>query len=127
MGKKHHRASFADVVRALEQDATTPPPPRPGPAQLVDREGHTYSAVGAISSRRAQELAEAGAAIVHDPCGCGGYCGLTWFHREDVHRMLAAGPPTTRRRRGCITEWRSERGEVYLLPENDVRWGDVLY
>ena len=87
-----------DFVRALDQDATTPPPPRPGlhgPAQLVDREGRTYAAVEAISAKRAQELAQAGAAIVYDPCGCGGYCGLTWFDPQDVNRMVAAGRQTS--------------------------------
>src|SRR3954449_2549772 len=129
MGKKHQRATFADVVRGLEQEARTPPPPRPGlhgPTQLVDREGRTYAAVEAVSAKRAQELAQAGAAIVYDPCGCRGYCGLTWFDPEDVHRMVAAGPPTIGRRRGCITEWRAEGGEIYLLVEDDVKWGDVL-
>ncbi|MFP5348117.1 MAG: hypothetical protein ACLGIA_13960 [Actinomycetes bacterium] len=130
MGKKPQHETFAELVKALDrQEVSSTKPRRPGlygRDQLVDREGHTYTRVAAVSAEQAQELAKAGARVVYDPCGCGGYCGMTWFDRESVQRLAAAGPPVMGRKRGWISHWRAEGGEAYLLVEDDVRWGDLL-
>lgn len=101
-----------------------------GDDEFIDQEGRKYALVqGEVSEDRAYEAAKAGATVVWDPCGCGGACGLDWYSREDVARMVAWGPPdirSKRRRRGSISEWQSEDGHVLLLAEDSVRWADLL-
>jgi hypothetical protein len=43
--------------------------------------------------------------------------------------MVASGPPTirhTKRKRGSISEWRTEDGQALLFAEDAVRWSDLL-
>ena len=114
--------------------------PRPVPDQtqpgfqadgsVVAPDGRTYrSSARDISAADAFTAAAAGARVAWDPCGCGGYCGLTWFDEADVARMVTAGRPQIRRTkkaRGAISEYRSDHGRVLLLAEEAVRWGSFL-
>jgi len=82
-----------------------------------------------ISAGKAQHLAEAGAAVAWDPCGCGGYCGFDWFTGDQTAQMVAAGTPTvrnTKRRRGNISLWVSEDERLLVVAEDNVRWGNLL-
>ncbi len=82
-----------------------------------------------MSAERAQELADGGAGVVWDACGCGGGCGLDWYAPHQVRQMVAAGPPSirnNRKRHAFIAEWASADGSRLLLVEQDVRWGNVI-
>ncbi len=127
MGKRAHRQTFADVVREVEE---TPTAPEPRTGGITDPNG-TYWLPNKrqISPSQALALASAGASVAWDACGCGGYCGFTWFSPEQVARLVSAGTPTirhTKRRRGNISEWASEDGRALVVAEDAVRWADLL-
>ena len=135
MSKRPAQQSFADIVRAVEAMPPTPPPKRDhaglyGDGVLTDQQGRQYTRVeDAISPERALELASAGAVVVYDACGCGGGCGFDWYTAQDVKEMAASGPPTirdTKRRRGSISEWRSDSGAALLLAEDAVHWANQM-
>lgn len=133
MSKRDARKSFADIVREVESTPKpTDPPHRPGryTDAFVDKDDRQYELVNEdISEGRALEAAQAGARVVWDPCGCGGYCGMEWYTAEDVQSMVNSGQPSigrTKRHRGRISEWRSMEGSTLLLAEDGVIWGNAL-
>ncbi|MBO9555898.1 hypothetical protein [Cellulomonas sp.] len=130
MRRRPAQRSFADIVREVE---STPRQPLEAPAAgtlvdgvLTDPDGREYRRVeDTLTANRALALAAAGAVVVWDSCGCGGYCGFEWFSAQDVKAMAASGAPVirnTKRARGNVSEWRSRSGDVLLLAEDDVRW-----
>jgi hypothetical protein len=134
MAGRQPKQTFADIVRDVEEhpavvkDATGPDLSS-GRAKGPD--GRVWNRVAdTISEERALELAEAGAAVAYDPCGCGGYCGLDWFTPEQVAALAAGGPPTvknTKRRSGHLSEWATDDGTEHLvLGEDNVRWGELM-
>lgn len=135
MGRRRDHQSFAEIVEQVKNSPQPPAPVYDAPGlhpdgTLVDADGRTYRQVSEeVSSARAFDLAARGAAVAWDSCGCGGYCGFTWYDREAVARMVAAGRPEirrTKRARGSIAEWLGEDGGSLLLAEGAVRWGELL-
>jgi len=134
MGKHQEHQSFAEMV---EEVKTAPAnlvaaddSRRSGGDTIVDPDGRRYLRVAReVSSSRAQELAANGAMVAWDRCGCGGFCGLTWYDRDAVARMVASGPPRIRhkkRKRGKISEWHAAHGTDLLLAEGSVCWSGLL-
>lgn len=102
----------------------------PFAAGVGDAEGVRWVQTNdSISAGQAHALVEQGARGAWDPCGCGGYCGVTWFSPDQVSRLLAAGSPlvrSTKRRRGSLSEWATEDGRVLVVAEDAVRWADLM-
>lgn len=130
MDRQDKRKTFADIVREV-QSAPVDEPSREAPGlhddgRFVDQEGRSHALTHQeLSEKEAHRAAKDGASVVWDSCGCGGGCGFEWFSEEDVTRMASWGPPYIRRR-GSISEWRSEDGAVLLLAQDDVRWADSM-
>lgn len=134
MAKRTARQSFAEIVREVH---TAPPAaiaeptgPDLSSGRAKDPGGHIWEKVaGGTSATRAFALASAGGVVAWDPCGCGGYCGITWYDRDDVARLVAAGKPHVRnnkRYRGSLSEWATTDGRRLVLAEAEVRWGHLL-
>ena len=127
MGQHPKGKTFADVVREVEQQPVVPVPDHSGVVDPSGKRWHRHLAE--ISPARALELAREGAPIAWDACGCGGYCGFDWYSTEDVARMVAAGNPKvrrTKRRKGSLSVWTSGDGDVLVVAEDAVQWGDVI-
>lgn len=134
VSRKRRGPTVAEVVQAV-RDAPRAPPPEPprgqlsGRDQLVDLQGRRHERVCAsIGPAAALERAAAGAQVVWDPCGCGGYCGLRWFHAGEVARMVAAGRPSVHRKDPVahLSAWAADDGSEVLLAVASVRWGGLL-
>ncbi|ROS21803.1 hypothetical protein [Cellulomonas sp. PhB150] len=135
MGKQRRQPSFSEIVDAVKSSpqVVPPEPTEPGiyPDGTVlapDRRRYVMATTD-ISSDYARAAGAGGAIAAWDPCGCGGFCGLTWFDEADVARMAASGRPTirrTKRAHGSISEYRSDDGRIVLLVEGDVRWGEFF-
>lgn len=127
MSKKPVHPPFADVIKEVQEGPSGAEPEYDG---VVDPEGVRWlPSKIRISAGQAHALAESGARVAWDPCGCGGYCGFTWFSAEEVAQLVAAGTPTvrsTKQRRGNISEWQASDGLVLVVAEDAVRWGDLL-
>jgi len=132
------RKSFVDIVADVKREAAAALPVQPPvgftiEGDIVSPDGRRFAgdlAVDIDESRAAEVVAEPGTIVVYDPCGCGGYCGLDWFHGEQVDRLRAAGLPAVRGRRKHgswrMTEWRSDDGVALLLIDGRVSWGGLL-
>ncbi|WP_258723260.1 hypothetical protein [Cellulomonas sp. NS3] len=125
--KPDRRKSFADVVREVLEQPTVSEPESGG---VTDPEGTRWRpSKSSISEGQAHALLKHGARVAWDPCGCGGYCGFTWFGPEEAARLFASGTPTvrnTKRRRGNISEWTADDGRVLVVAEDAVRWADLM-
>lgn len=140
-GMRHHGtvskhgkvAPFSEVVEALKAsrppETTVQPAPGLHDETLVDQRGEAYEVRrDRLTPAEALELAAAGALVVWDSCSCGGQCGLQWFGRDEVRRMVLSGEPRIRRKNYWeeIWEMRSATDSCILLVFGDVRWGDIL-
>jgi hypothetical protein len=126
VSKRPKGKTFADVVREVEQQPVVPDPDYSG---IVDPSGKRWHRDEAeVSPARALELAGDGASVAWDNCGFG-CCPFYWYTPEDVARMVAAGTPEvrrTKRRRGSLGVWTSGDGDVLVVAEGAVQWGDVI-
>lgn len=97
-----------------------PATPEPDYSGLTDPEGTRWVKRRAnISAGAAHALVKQGARVAWDPCGCGGYCGFTWFSAAEAALLVAAGTPTirnTKRRHGNLSEWVADEGVSLLSP-----------
>lgn len=135
MVSQRREPSFRAIVEAVKATPQVAPPDRVQPG--IDADGTVVAPGGRTYRRTARDIsaadaftaAAAGAQLAWDPCGCGGYCGLTWFDEATVARMVVAGRPHIRRTkngRGAISTYRSDDGHILLLAEDTVRWGSYL-
>lgn len=131
-GDGRRAETFADIV--AEVTATPPRTPRVfagfHDGYFGDPDGNAYRLVDdQLSPRDAQYFARDGARVVHDPCGCGGYCGLDWLSVRDVERLAVADPPVLRRRKhglATLSLWQGAGGRSLIVAEGEVYWGDRL-
>ena len=134
MGSGSKKApSFAEIVASTKAAPSTDPAPlRVGHqtnGTFVDRDGHVYSLVeDSIDGARAQAAAADGATIVWDPCGCGGACGFQWIDGTAARRLGSVTPKIadTKRRKGSVGLWQSDKGTTLLLLEDAVSWGNEI-
>ncbi|MCM0639522.1 hypothetical protein [Cellulomonas wangsupingiae] len=125
--KSDRHKPFADIVREVREQPTVSEPEADG---VTDPEGTRWRpSRSSISEAQAHALLQGGARVAWDPCGCGGYCGFTWFGPDDTSRLMASGTPVvrnTKRRRGNISEWTAGDGRVLVVAEAAVRWADLM-
>ena len=125
MAARRRRTSFAEVVEAVEATPAEPPP-----FDLLGPGGRGFRLVAEdISAEDAFAIAQGGAILGWDACGCGGDCGYHWFDEAGVARVVAAGKPRISHKRnwdGAITRLRSDDGESLLIVKSPVRWADYL-
>lgn len=135
MVKQRRQPSFSEIVDAVKSSPqVVPPEPTetgmyPDGTVLAPDVRRYRMAATDIPPDDAWAAAAAGAIAAWDPCGCGGYCGFTWFDEADVVGMAALGRPTirrTKRAHGSISEYRSADGRILLLVGGDVGWGDFF-
>lgn len=123
------------AASVVEPAAPTPVPPTAGPGcgsgrrssfhgdHLHGPDGRSYRrSDDQITPARAQDLLRAGALMVVDDCGCGGYCGLDWPDAAERATLARRPPSLTKRRAGWLEEWHSPEGGRLLLQNGDVRW-----
>lgn len=69
----------------------------------------------------------AGANLVWDSCGCGGYCNdLEWLELASLQREAAKSAPRFRKHRAArVTRMTGTGGDV-LLVAGDLRWGELF-
>ncbi len=131
---RHGKARpFSEVVAGLKVQGSTE---RAKPLTaglhgetLVDQQGKHYRFKrDDLTPAEALALAAAGALVVWDSCSCGGYCGLQWFGREEVRKMVLSGEPRIRKKNYWeeIWEMRSADGGCILLVLGDAHWGNLL-
>lgn len=119
---------FADIVDEVTH--RPPSPTEPGPTLLAP-EGCCYIRVDELTPAGALDLVAAGARVAWDSCGCLGGCGdLEWFDPADGPRLVQAGPPILRTRKGTpgeLSYWCADDGRTLVLATHDVRWGRLMY
>jgi hypothetical protein len=126
MSKRPKGKTFADIVREVEQQPVVPERDYSGVVDPSGRRWHRDEAE--VSPARALELAGDGASVAWDNCGFG-CCDFYWYTPEDVARMVAAGTPKvrqTKRRKGILSVWTSGDGDILVVAEDTVQWGDVI-
>ncbi|PPK92134.1 hypothetical protein CLV92_117102 [Kineococcus xinjiangensis] len=125
MAARRRPPSFAEVVEAVKAAPADPPP-----FDLLGPGGRGFRLVTkGVSAEDAFVVAQGGAILGWDACGCNGDCGYRWFDEADVARMVAAGRPKILHKRnwdGAITHLRSDDGGSLLLVKSPVRWGEHL-
>ena len=125
------RPSFKDIVESVEVRPTPEAAPVPGlhGNVLIDAALRRYELVrDDLSAEEAHALAQSGARLVWDSCGCGGYCEVKWFSAEEVRSMASTGPPKLHRkkRHEAIAEMRADDGSCVILVNGDPKWGNAL-
>lgn len=127
MSKQPKGKTFAEIVQEVENE---PPVPVADHSGVVDPSGRRWhQQLGEITPARALELAEQGAAVAWDFCGCGGYCGFEWFGDEEVAALVQSGKPTIKAKKrswGNISEWATNEGEILVVAELGVQWGKLI-
>lgn len=133
--------SFADLVKEptwSQSDASrsgrhaSRPGRFNGAGEFFDPSGSQLQLVAEnITAEEAQQLLEAGAALVAESCGCGGTygdCTPVWATDEQLHELRSGPPPRPTGRHSAPTWldlWAGDRVSV-VFAHGDVSWGDVL-
>lgn len=130
------RPTFAEIVAAVE---ATPPetlersnvtPGRYSGTTLYDLEGHPLDETAGLPLQPEEIRAAvlAGARLVWDSCGCGGYCNnLIWPDPVALRREAGRSAPHFRRRDPARVELLTGAGGDVLLAAGGLRWGDLLH
>ena len=122
-------AEIVDELRSQRLEAVEEPSEVDG---LVGPDGDVFVSVQTeVSPDQAVRAIRAGALVVWDRCGCGGYCGLDWLDADRRQVLLTAERPRIGRRPkkgrwGNVSLWMSGSGIQLLLAEAHVRWGTEL-
>lgn len=131
--RSKQQTTFADLVREAKipapEAAAQCQPGAHGDSSFVDQTGRRYQLTEpSIDAPTAQRAAAAGALIVWDPCGCGGYCGYQWLDPEQARKLGSVLPRirNTKRRRGCIALYADDNGRELMLVEESVTWGSTI-
>ena len=129
------RPTFAEIVAAVE--ANLPVIPEPGEITPGRYSGTTlYDLDGSPlveTDRRSLEPKEitaavlAGARLVWDSCGCGGYCNdLTWPDPVALRLEATRSTPRFRKADPARVELLTGASGEVLLATGGLRWGDLL-
>lgn len=128
MTTRRRRPVFADIVDEVKHEP--PAPPGPGP-MLFAPDGCGYRWVDELTPAGAMDLVAGGALVAWDSCGCLGGCGdLRWLDPAAGPRLIQAGPPILRTRKGTpgeLSYWCAQNGQTLVLASYDVRWGRFMF
>ena len=141
MAKSPRQPTFADLVRQptwSETDAahSGSHAPRPGrfnaAGDFFDLAGRKLRLVAEdVAPGEAKALVDAGARVVAEVCGCGGFggnCTPMWVNEEQLLRLRRGDAPAFTDRSGAPTwldVWANDEGEV-VFAHGDVSWGEAL-
>jgi hypothetical protein len=134
--RRHPTKPFDEIVKSVVEQPTTHkhrrlPPGRHGDL-LVTRDQKRWMLVAEpIEPAVANHLVAAGACLAHDPCGCGGACGLELLDLAIVRDLPKVGVPsisTDPRHPGSISHWSAEDDPrlALVLASGRVAWGRSL-
>jgi len=130
------RPTFAEIVAAVE---ATPPkilePPNVTPGRysgttLYDLDGHPLDETDglALEPEEIRAAVLAGARLVWDSCGCGGYCNnLIWPDPVALRREAVRSEPRFRKHDPARVELLTGAGGDVLLAAGGLCWGDLLH
>jgi hypothetical protein len=129
------RQTFAEIVSAVES-APVPVAEKlevtPGLYSgevLHDLAGHPLHEVDdhALDADEIRASVLAGALLVWDSCGCGGYCNtLQWPEAAALRQEASKSAPRFRKKQPArVTRMTGAGGDV-LLVAGDLRWGDLF-
>jgi hypothetical protein len=128
--RRQRAETFADIVaREKAQPARGPSAPEGRHGDYWgDPDRRRFELVsGDLSPAEAVKLAEKGARVVYDACGCGGQeCRLDWLSPEDVKLVSISGPPDLhpgKDGRANLEHWRSADGKDLVVAAVAVSWG----
>lgn len=134
--KKPRRDTFADIVRSEREQPTAAREPRLRPGRhddvLVTGDRRRWRlAAEDIAPQVAADLVVRGAAVAHDPCGCGGTCGLEVLDPDTAAVLARSGPPsvsTDPRHPGTLSHWigDADPAATLVLAAGRVLWGREL-
>lgn len=129
------RPTFAEIVAAVEAaprtsvDPVEATPGRYCGTTLFDLAGHALNETDgrALEPQEIRAAALAGAGLVWDSCGCGGYCNdLVWVDSFALRQEAIRSAPTFHKRNPAHVQLLSGNGGEVLLVAGDLRWGDLL-
>jgi hypothetical protein len=129
------RLTFAEIVAAVE--ATPPPIPEPRDVRpgrysgdtLYDLDGNPLGETDAraLEPEEVRAAVLAGAQLVWDACGCGGYCNdLEWPDLVALRREAKRSAPQYHKRDPVRVERLTGAGGEVLLATGGLRWGDLV-
>lgn len=134
--KKHQTTSFAEIVRsAIEKPDRRNRrrlPPGRHDQLLVTRDQRRWTLVAeSIDQDAALHLIAAGAFLAHDPCGCGGTCGIEIIDSKITRQLPQAGSPEVSndpRHPGLLSHWAAEDKpeDTLVLASGRAIWGNAL-
>ena len=141
MAKSPRRSTFADLVQQPTWSETKAAhtgshAPRPGSfnaaGDFFDPAGRKLRLAAAdIEPEQAKALVEAGAMVVAEACGCGGFsgdCTPEWVNEDQLPRLRRGEAPVFTGRHGAPTwldVWTNDEGTV-VFAHGDVSWGNAL-
>lgn len=134
--KKHQKTSFAEIVQSASekpdrQNRRRLPPGRHDKL-LVTRDQRRWTLVAeSIDPDVAPHLVAAGASLAHDPCGCGGTCGIELIDSKVTRQLPQVGSPEVShdpRHPGLLSHWAAEDKptDTLVLASGRVIWGNAL-
>lgn len=134
--KKHQKTSFAEIVQSTLERPNRQNPRRLPPGRhdnlLVTRDQRRWTLVAeSIDPDAALHLVAAGAFLAHDPCGCGGTCGIELIDSRIARQLPQAGSPVIShdpRHSGLLSHWaaQDEPEDILVLASGRVIWGNAL-
>jgi len=134
--KKHQKTSFTEIVQSAidkpDRQKLRRLPPGRYENHLVMRDQSQWTiAAEAIDPVAAQHLVAAGAFLAHDPCGCGGTCGIELLSAGIAKQLSKIGSPEISndpRHPGSLSYWTSDGDPTValVLASGRVTWGHSL-
>jgi hypothetical protein len=129
------RPTFAQIVAAVDAIPAVVEEPkaiRPGlfnDDKLYDPEGRELMANSdrALEPKEVRAAVLAGARLVWDSCGCGGYCNsLEWPDMVALRHEAESSSPRFRKNNPVRVELLTGSGGDVLLASGGMQWGDVI-
>jgi hypothetical protein len=131
--RQHGGETFADIVAEVTSQPSRGPrvPAGRHAAYWGDTDQHRYELVNdQLTPDDARRLAQQGALVVYDKCGCGGdQCELDWLSAAEVKRLAEGGPPVlhpSKNGRADLEHWHSPDGKDLIVVAVEVSWGDRI-